>query len=96
MQISSKSLPLKSAEQAYQKISPGIQKIKSTPKTEKAADLSGFVKLKKSKAPSSQDILSAQERETLKMLFDQDSMFNFYGRSKVHQVRAGILLDVKG
>ncbi len=98
MRISSKSWPVKNAEQSYQKISPSVQKIRKTSAVKETGKVSAARKIAKKKNESFKpaDILSLEEKDALRMLFQEDSYFNFYGQSKVHQVQPGMLLDLKG
>ncbi len=99
MRISAKSWPVKSAEQSYQKISPSIKKINKPTPVKQKARLNGLRKINHKQSrdfPKPADILSADEKDALKMLFQEDSYFSFYGHTKVHQVQPGMLLDLKG
>ncbi len=99
MKIASKSWQIKSAEQSYQKINPSLQKIRKTSAVKEAEKVRGLRKIaKKTNAKILQpaDVLSLEEKDALKMLFQEDSYFSFYGQSKVHQVQPGMLLDLKG
>ena len=99
MKIASKSWQIKSAEQSYQKINPSLQKIRKTSavkETEKVRGLRKIAKKTNSKILQPADVLSLEEKDALKMLFQEDSYFSFYGQSKVHQVQPGMLLDLKG
>ncbi len=99
MKIASKSWQIKSAEQSYQKINPSLQKIRKTSavkETEKVRGLRKIAKKTNAKILQPADVLSLEEKDALKMLFQEDSYFSFYGQSKVHQVQPGMLLDLKG
>lgn len=99
MRIASKSWPVKSAEQSYRKISPSVKKIQKTSAVKETGKVTGLRKIsnkKKNDGFQPSDILSLEEKDALKMLFQEDSYFNFYGQSKVHQVQPGMLLDLKG
>lgn len=98
MKIASKSWQIKSAEQNYQKISPSVKKIRKASTVKETDKVRGLKKIAKKNTndikPS--DVLSLEEKDALKMLFQEDSYFSFYGHSKVHQVQPGMLLDLKG
>ncbi len=96
MRISSKLWQIKSAEQNYQKINPGVKKIAKNPTVKSSGKTAGLKKSKKQNALQPADVLSIEEKDALKTLFQNDQYFNFYGHSKVHQVQPGILLDLKG
>ncbi|RLD12376.1 hypothetical protein DRI50_09170 [candidate division KSB1 bacterium] len=98
MRISSKSWPVKNAEQSYQKISPSIKKIRKTSAVKETEKTLGLRKISKKKNENFKpaDILSLEEKDALKMLFQDDNYFSFYGHTKVHQVQPGMLLDLKG
>lgn len=99
MRIAGKSWAVKSAEQSYHKISPGVksvQKNNATQKAEKTSGLGGLRKIKPQKLLEPKDILSKDELTALTALFVKDQYFNFYGHAKVQQVQPGMLLDLKG
>jgi hypothetical protein len=99
MRIAGKSWAVKSAEQSYHKVSPGVksvQKANPAKKIEKTSGLHGLRKIKPQKQLEPKDILSKDELTALTALFVKDQYFNFYGHAKVQQVQPGMLLDLKG
>ncbi len=96
MQISNKNWTIKSVEQAYQKTTPGVKKVQKPVAKPQVTAAGRLFKSAKSAVQKPQDILTLDEKRTLKKLFTDDPLFNFYGKSSVQQVRSGMLLDVRG
>jgi len=96
MKISSNNWSVKDLEKAYQQVSHKVPKPDETNSVEKYSRLSKIKGVKKSKNLVPADILSKEEKITLKRLFEYDMRFNFYGKSNTQKALSGILLDVTG
>ncbi len=96
MKISSNNWSVKHLEKAYQQVSPKVQKPDEPKSVEKYSRLSKIKGFKKSKNLIPADILSKEEKITLKRLFEYDMSFNFYGKSNAQKTLSGMLLDVTG
>ncbi len=96
MKISANNWSIKHLEKAYQQVSPKVQKPETTASVEKYSRLSKITGFKKTKNLVPSDILSKEEKITLKRLFEYDMSFNFYGKSNAQKALSGMLLDVTG
>jgi len=96
MNISSKSWMIHGPEQAYHNIRP-----KMNPKSARSADIAAQdVKAANRLNQASLnplDILSLREKDTLQALFgNKNETHSFYGGTRVKNIQAGYLLDIKG
>ncbi len=96
MKISANNWSVKSLEKTYQQVSPKVQKTQRSEASSSLPGLKAFKGLKKVKAMLPQDILSSEEKLTLKRLFEFDTSFNFYGKANRQKALSGMLLDVTG
>ena len=96
MKISSNNWSIKNLEKTYQQVSPKIQKTEQTQPAERLRGLSKLKGFRKAKKLLPQDILSRDEKNTLKRLFEDQASFNFYGRANTPKALSGMLLDVTG
>ena len=96
MKISSNNWSVKNLEKTYQQISPRIKKTEQNKPAEQASNFSRLMGFKKTRELAPADILSKEEKMTLKRLFEYDTNFAFYGRSNNPRTLSGMLLDVTG
>ncbi|MHB2147762.1 hypothetical protein ACX8XP_01770 [Calditrichota bacterium LG25] len=96
MKISSNNWSVKNLEKTYQQVSPRVEKTQPAKTAQRLKGLSRLTAFTKSKKLLPQDILSLDEKITLKRLFEDQASFNFYGKSNRPGAISGMLLDVTG
>ena len=96
MKISANHLSIKSLEKTYQQISPRVQKSEEAKPNARYGKISKLKGFKKNKVMQPSDILSREEKVTLKRLFEYDRAFNFYGKANAQKALSGMLLDITG
>ena len=96
MTISGKSWMINGVGKAYQQFRPQINLNPAQKKNPAATHIQAATRLQK-KVLQPSDILSMREKDTLRALFSiQTENHSFYGHTRVQNVQAGYLLDIKG
>ncbi len=96
MTVSDKSWMINGVGKAYQQFRPKINLNPGAKENPATQQLQAASRLQK-KVLQPSDILSAREKDTLQALFaTQTETRSFYGHTRVQNVQAGYLLDIKG
>ncbi len=96
MRVSTNNWGLNKLEKTYQQVGPKVQKPTNTKAIDKKLSLPGLQHSKKIKTTMPEEILSNEEKITLKRLFEAETSFAFYGKANTQKITSGLLLDVTG